>query len=410
MTEVISNPDNVPSGVTTGYQRQNTVLYASMVGFTNINFRSNKIAAGSIFEYLGNLIKVTADESVSNIASMGNSMFYIYAFFNSSNVVEFRASADVPDWFDNLNGHYKLVSGKYQRAIIKAVRSADNNGIMGVQMNNILNNVASVTPPNSGGTQVYTNNVRAHEVTHQNPGWYRFEMKSGSGNGAGTSATANAAGGGGTPSTYNSISGVFYHFGGAILVHVGGNGFMGGSGGVSTNSSATGHGGGGGSGAGEESYIVSGSQIYKTERIRSGDGGDGGNGSSVVGSGGRGSLDMGGASSNFTALNGNGENGRGQLFSNDNSIKVFPAAGGAGGNGGGAGVASAINGSTAAIAARGGSGVLGYGAGGGGSSYTSASSGSQYSGPGGGGGGAPGWNRSLGDSAAGYVNIFFLGQ
>jgi len=377
-----------------------------MVGFTNINFRNNKIAAGSIFEYLGNLIKVTADEDVTSITSMNNDLFYIYAYFNANNAVAFRASTDKPDWFDNRNGYYKLVDGKYQRAIIKAVRNVSDNSITGVQMNNILNNVTSVTPPNSGGTQVYTKNVRAHEVTHQNPGWYRFEIKSGLGNGAGANYSGYTGGAGGIASTYNSISGVFYHFGGTILVHVGGNGFNGGGGGNGaslTNPTVVTYlisGGGGGSGAGEESYIISGSQIYKTERIKSGNGGSG-NG----GAGGHGSLDE-VSVSNFVSLNGNG--GNGDNYNSTGNGGIGGAGGGQGGRGDGGGSLTSYT-----PPGRGGSGVFGYGAGGGGASAQLLQEdgiNKFIAGAGGGGGGAPGWNRSLGDGAAGYVTIWFLGQ
>jgi len=390
MTEVIENPTNIPEGVTTGYQAQNTVLYASMVGFTNINFRNNKIAAGSIFEYLGNLIKVIEDEDVYDINSMNNSLFYIYAYFNASNIVLFRASTDEPIWNEHKNGYYKSVDGNLQRAIIKAVRNISDNSITGVQMNNILNNVTSVTPPNSGGNQVYTKNVRAHEVTHQNPGWYRFEIKSGSGKGNGVNSSNQSGGGGGVPSIFNSINGVFYHLGGAILVHIGGNGFNGGSGeSVVYSYGSSGAGAGGGSGAGEESYIMSGSQIYKTEKIFPGNGGSSGNKS-----GGGGFLDNIASNINFSLSYSNGSNGSGNKGGKG---------GGQGGNGG-AGTFNNTQGENGFI------GILGYGGGGAGGQGYHGGENSEYGGGGGGGGGAPGWNRSLGDTAAGYVTLWFLGQ
>jgi hypothetical protein len=401
MALVISNPDNVPGEVTSGYQQQNTVLYASMTGFMNINFRNNRIASGSIFEYLGNLIKVTADEDIQNVYSMNNGFFYIYAYYREDGTVSFIAKSNAPEWNSYKNGYYLNNNGKLERALIRAIRDLDSNSIIGTQMNNILNNEQGVVPPNNGGIQVYTKNTKGRDTRHFDSGWYRFVIQSGLGLGNGRDGESSLNhnppnGAGGVSSISNSINGVFYHSGGVLLINVGGNGFSGGSGGMQNfgGISAGGVGGGGGSGAGEESYIISGGQKYEAKAVYPGKGGDSHIGYSVPGGGTPGGIgtlsDV--LTNTFRLHDGNGGDGGAtttQGNQSGSSINYGKPGLGNGGDTHGDG--------------NGGAGA-GYG-GGGGASPDSSDPGSS-----GGGGGAPGWFRPNGSTAAGYVTIWSLGQ
>ena len=240
-------------------------------------------------------------------------------------------------------------------------------------MNSILTNVNSVVPANSGGTLVFNKAIRTHETYHGQSGWFRYELQSGLGNGDGGT-------GGGVPAVSNSITGVFYHNGGNIIIHIGGNGFNGG------NRSAS-YAGSGGSGAGEETYIISGQQKFFTERVKPG---NGSNGNGNFSHGGFGILSETAdkytlnVTSPYPTLDvnyciGNGTAGG----SGDTSVAGQPG-GGWGNN---------VKGKT-----------LGFGWGGGGGGGTNSSS--TY---GGGGGGSPGWTRLLGDTAAGYCRLFYIG-
>jgi len=347
MAEILPNPDNMPGQVTSGYQRQKTVLFASMSGYTNLKMSGNAIVAGSVFELNGVLFRVFEDEEINGLSEISASVFfYIYAEPVEEGIAQFHARTDVPVWHIEKAGYY--ISDN-KRALIKAIKRPDGH-VEGVKMNSILTNVNSICPPNSGGTEVFNKAVRAHEGFHANPGWYRFELQSGAGSGNGSSGQSPGSsigggvltgGSGGIASLKNSINGVFYHPGGIILVHIGGSGYNGSSGSNGSYSNSGGGegnytnpaGAGGGSGAGEETYILSGAQRFTTEGVRAGRGG-----------------------------------GAGQLVDFVGSQQGLP------------------------ISVHYGIGSPGNGSGTNGS------------------GGLPGWARNLGDAAAGYCRLYFLGE
>jgi len=289
---IIPNPDNVPSAVTTGYQLQNTVLFAAMTGLINISVDTvNKgIRQGSIFELNGNIVRVTTDVGISGSLLSDNKNF-VYAIPTDDGKVNFSFSTTAPIWNANKGGWY--LGATNQRALIECWTEGNNQliGTMGI-MSNVMD---IVVPPNSGGTLVGTWKNRTHTSTHLERGWHRFVISSGLGAGDGkkpneglTSALGDtlrilggAYSGGGVASVYNEITGVFFHQGGSLIIHVGGNGYSGGNseqGGASRYSlnnsevivTSGQSGWGGGSGAGEESYIISGGNKYATEKVRPG--------------------------------------------------------------------------------------------------------------------------------------------
>ena len=400
-TTFIRNPDNVPGAVTTGYQAQNTVLFASMTGHNNvaINKEARTMAQGSVFEIDGNIARVTKTEGITG-SLMAGAINYVYAIPDGDNV-SFHFSTVPPAWNATKGGWYR--GDTNERALITAITDSDGN-IVGTNI--LTNELDIIVPPNAGGVSVYNvSNTKTHTSIHLDRGWHRYDIRSGGfghgGNGGDGSNAANASVPGGTSgsrgtSTANriNITGVFFHNGGSLIVHIGGNGFTGqpgesgAAGGLFIGSS--GGGGGGGSGAGEESYILSGSSKFSTGRTTPGTGGGGG-----VGGGGTGGLSGTG-----------GSGGLGTIGINDSimvsEVNWVTNLGGVPGTGGAGSASGGVNGSNGVSPA--GMGFGGVGGGGG----SSIGTGGGNDGGNGGMGGAPGWLRAIGSNNAGSVQIWRL--
>jgi hypothetical protein len=358
MATLIPNPTNIPEEVSTGYQRQNILVYASMVGFSNINMsNTGVISAGSIIEINGTLVRSYANENVLGMGSIPqNSIFFIYAVPISETEIEYQASTNVPTWNTEKCGYYN----NSNRAVIRASKDTGGNVYGVIKMNDIL---YSDIPANTGGSLIYSKNVRSHDRITANAGWYRYEMSSGLGKGNGgdgiSAGVAHPGGPGGVASTANTRSAVFWHSGGEIIVHVGGNGYTGETGAV-TGGTIPG-GGGSGSGAGEETSIKTGAAVFTTGRVDSGKGGNG-----------LGTTDYPGGTGSYFGLSGG--DGAGGTKGGSGFDSADYGYGGCGGGGGGAGSNAGK---------------------GGGINVGSKSS-------------HPGWAREMGDTAAGYCRIYQL--
>jgi hypothetical protein len=389
MASVILNPTNIPEAVSTGYQRQNILIFASMVGFCNINMStSGVISAGSIVEINGTLVRSYANESVLGINSIAsNSIFFIYAVPISNTEIQYQASATIPTWHTEKCGYY---TNDNNRAVIRASKDSAGNVYGVTKMSDIL---YSDIPPNSGGSLVFTGNSRAHVRFEFNAGWYRYEIASGlgsgnGGNGATGSSSAAAGGGGGVSWASYTRSAVFWHLGGEIIIHVGGNGYNGANGNNAV--SDAGAGGGSGSGAGEETYIKVGAAIFSTGEVKSGRGGNGGASRNNTRAGGHG---------NYFGLSGESGQSHSVTYTGSDSSYTVTAAGGPGGvgfpnpdygfGGGGGGGAGYVQDSTSTGTRPGADGAS-----------ISTNPNGIFS--------SPGWLREYGDSAAGYCNIYAL--
>jgi hypothetical protein len=369
MADIILNPTNIPEAVSTGYQRQNTLMYAGMVGFCNLNMSNTGIiSGGSIVEINGTLARSYINENVAGISSIpANSIFFVYAVPVSETEIEYQASSAVPDWSTEKCGYYENAS----RAVIRASKDTAGNVYGVIKMSDIL---YSDIPPNEGGAVVYSKNVRSHERITLDSGWYRYEIASGLGAGNGGNGAQGGpmysgnGGSGGVASAANQRSAVFWHQGGEVVIHVGGNGFTGTSGGSGSGTIKGGGGGGTGSGMGEETYISVGAALFNTGKVKSGNGGNGGAGNYGAGGSGNkfGLPGTDGTDTVGTATYGVGGTG----FSLPK--KDY---GGAGGGGGGTNIGSGGNGGSITLYSR--------------NSY-------------------PGYAREFGDAAAGYCNIYQL--
>jgi hypothetical protein len=265
MATIIPNPDNIPGAVSSGYQRQNTLIFASIVGFCNINITtSGVISTGSIIEINGSLARSFANEQVTGLDAIPiNSVLYIYAVPVSEKEVVYQASVNVPVWNTEKGGYYYNAN----RAVLKATKDGNGNLIGVTIMDDPL---TSDIPSNSGGVLVFSSSVRSHTRITLDSGWYRYEMVSGLGKGNGgngstyTGVYYNGSGAAGVASTSYFRGAVFKHQSGEILIHVGGNGYNGEPGGSGRNAEHTSgsSGGGSGSGAGEETYILKSRRKY----------------------------------------------------------------------------------------------------------------------------------------------------
>jgi hypothetical protein len=376
MAIIIENPTNIPVAVLTGYQRQNILIFAGMVGYCNINMSNiGVISGGSVVEINGVLVKSYANEDVSRINLVPNDrMFFIYLVPVNETEMEYRASIDIPQW-NNEKGGYYYDGG---RAVIRA--SKDSSGSIGgiTKMSDVL---YTTTMPNEGGTLIYSRNYRSLDHLYLTAGWYRYELASGLGGGDGgrgdnvsASYPSPVGGAGGVPNMNIIKSSVFWCPGCSVEIRVGGNGYTGDSGGDGYRAAA-GVGGGGG-GAGEESYVSFLSTKFTTEKTDNGRGGDGGDGYRITG----------GTGSSF---GGTGVDGIKNISS------ATPAKGGVGFGPGSFTL-----------------GYEGYGGSGGGSGggFPTGSDGvgvgvsvNNWTR-----GGFPGWMRPYGDYAAGYARIYAL--
>jgi hypothetical protein len=111
MAIIYPMPTNVPEQVSTGYQRQNTLMYAVMadhlsLSLTNLDNSSvPQVQAGSVFGVNGGLFYVPdgADEAISGSPATGQN--YVYAVPNDGGAA-FQYSAVKPVWSATKGGWY----------------------------------------------------------------------------------------------------------------------------------------------------------------------------------------------------------------------------------------------------------------------------------------------------------------
>jgi hypothetical protein len=126
MAVIYPMPTNVPELVSTGYQRQNTLMFAVMTGYLNFmltemnTIRSPKVEAGSMFEMNGGLFAVLATESIGG--SLGTGQSYVYAVPYDSGAT-FQYATVKPVWSAAKGGWY---NGN-NRAVALVVRESNGS-------------------------------------------------------------------------------------------------------------------------------------------------------------------------------------------------------------------------------------------------------------------------------------------
>ncbi|MDR3342565.1 MAG: hypothetical protein LBT14_07235 [Treponema sp.] len=191
----VLNPDNVPGGVTTGYQRQNTLLYATNAGYINIgltnidNTSAPQIMDGSVIEVNGAVYKCNGNESIAGTPT-NNQVNYIYIVPNGT-TASFSYSSTAPTWNPAKGSWY---NGN-NRAIGKLFyTSSQYNGKVILDSYNAMNMInTNQSIPLTGGRSMVTGVINSEVGTVLFPGVYRYDLKGGKG-GNGGSAYAGAGG------------------------------------------------------------------------------------------------------------------------------------------------------------------------------------------------------------------------
>ena len=244
MFEVLLNPDNVPGKVTSGYQRQNTNMFALQTGLDTTEPYDNgagtiTIPAGGIIELNGLMFRITADITIQK----PNAATAYWIAIGSGNAA---SDGRVP-----VNLECVTRPGAWNSAK-QGCYLADGRRILNwVSLGELLE------PPTIGAAwispSVSGTRVKGKWALNLPKGWYFTRMAGGAGGGNGGAGTSSLAGAGGianvnaAPVTY-----MFFHDGKKINIKVGGNGGAGSAGERTTNYPA---GGGGGSGGGEETTL-----------------------------------------------------------------------------------------------------------------------------------------------------------
>jgi hypothetical protein len=204
MAQQLSNPDNVPGGVVSGYQAQNNLINAHKTGHINIgliNINTNlapQIMNGSVFELNGGLYRCSNDETITIGSPTVNKVIYIYAVaefddIKKQNIANFMYSAVTPTWNPAKGGRYNgndravakffYTGGQYNGKVI-----LDNYNAM--QMTNTEQPI-----PTTDGQQVITGVVNQVQSATLQAGAYRYEIKAGKGGNGGNGGDYDGNGG-----------------------------------------------------------------------------------------------------------------------------------------------------------------------------------------------------------------------
>ncbi len=262
--EKIPNPDNVPNGVKSGYQRQNENMYMIQTGldtcepFYDENTGLVIIPAGGIIEVNGFLFKITEKIELNTFKIKST---YWIAIGEDENKVTTAALVNRPGkWNAEKQGCYLADGRRILNWVLYQSFTPDKNSE--------IRNGAII----EGKKGTYEINLKK--------GWYYIYLKSGKGGGDGTNGSTSYAGSGGIPSTNKYFSRViFFDTNKSVSVKVGGDGKIGESGSPGLPNGVTSDrgvgGGGGGSGGGEATSF----DLYTTGRVPRGRSGTGGGGS-----------------------------------------------------------------------------------------------------------------------------------
>jgi hypothetical protein len=313
----LPNPDNVPGAVTTGYQRQNTNIFAIQTGIdTTEPFDNNNgiitIPAGGILDVNGVLYKIVSEINLTK--SNRNTAYWIAISDNEDGSADMELVTRPGIWNSEKQSCY----------------TADGRRTLNwVSLGELFNPpTTSIIAEHSSPT---TKTVYYAQLTK---GWKYAHMGSGLGGGNGGNAPngVNQSGGsGGVPSSYIEVKKLFFCDSNMFIsIRVGGNGGNGGRGGNGQNNGTAG--GGGAGGEGESTSIICSSFIIETGICPAGNPGAGRD----VGFGGR---------SGNGGRGGNGETGEsrnGGVYPGGNGVD---GGGGAGGGAGGAYGVDRTNGS-----------------------------------------------------------------
>jgi hypothetical protein len=236
--QILPNPDNVPGAVSSGYQRQNTNLFALQTGIDTTEPRDNgndtiTIPAGGIVEVNGSLFSVNSDVTLTKPVS--SRAYWIAVTDGGDGLASFSLETRPGIWDSSKKGCYKNNNARTLNWVS-----------LGYIFNSPTSNAYFSSPSVKG----------KHNI--QLPcGWYYTILVSGKGKGDGGNASSSSVGSGGVSTVAETVTGIFFIKNtGNIFISIGADGENGGNGSLNDLPGTTDeYGGGGGSGGGEKTYI-----------------------------------------------------------------------------------------------------------------------------------------------------------
>jgi hypothetical protein len=188
----LPNPTNVPEEVSSGYQRQNTNMFAIQTGLDTTAPYDNgsgviTIPAGGVVEVNGVLFKLTANVTLNK--SNQNTCYWIAITGNGNGTASASLVTRPGAWRHDKLGCYRT-DGKRTLNWIS------------------LGTLASLTE-----STVFSQNVKGRWEIQLPKGWYYIYLASGKGGGNGGNASGINAGAGGVASLSKTLQFPFFHDG-----------------------------------------------------------------------------------------------------------------------------------------------------------------------------------------------------
>jgi len=210
MFQKMPNPDNVPGLVSTGYQRQNTNMYAIQTGIDTTEPRDDgtaiTIPVGGVVEFNGTLFKITSEITLQK--PVASRAYWIALTDNGNNTASTRLVERPGKWYPAKQGCY-LNDGS------RTLNYVSLGDVSALGANDVK---VFDSPIDGSGNTIKT------KIKKQLPaGWYLAKLQGGAGGGdggAGVGGIANKK-----PSIFDFI---FFHKGKKTFnIKIGGNGYDG---------------------------------------------------------------------------------------------------------------------------------------------------------------------------------------
>jgi hypothetical protein len=211
MATAIPNPTEIPSCVSTGYQRQNTLLYTIMTGFANVDFTdrdtNTKPRVMGKFEMNGILYSISNTQDIDRIDDAGVGTYYIYAELNTESAnggrCDIYCSPDEPEYSIPKGGYYR----GYNRCLGTFSKSSD--GTYPKENKKVFNGLGTLTCPPAieiifsslkkpMGTESDNFSAICNSQETLDSGYYCFELTAGGGGAGGLGKRGNHKGGDGS--------------------------------------------------------------------------------------------------------------------------------------------------------------------------------------------------------------------
>jgi hypothetical protein len=181
--QLLPNPTFIPEAVSTGYQRQNTNLFAAQTGLDNAIFSTNNnsvVKAGSVLEYNGALYKILTDIDLTNdINDVLNYYDYCFLSFDGEQIEATHNNGDLnPSKFSRYLGTKRILNIAFKNSFYNwpaVYFSAPSTVLSCAHGNNMLVSTAGgpvYSSPDDGITwssqSLFTSNSTVHVLFEKN--------------------------------------------------------------------------------------------------------------------------------------------------------------------------------------------------------------------------------------------------